>query len=77
MADSINVCLACDNNYAKHAGVVIASTLANAQPYDRLSFYILDGGIEEDNKNKILELKSINDCEINFSNTQGINLQLL
>ena len=62
----INVCLACDNNYAKYAGVVIASILVNANHDDELVFYILDGGIEQDNKEKILSLKSIKDCKINF-----------
>lgn len=64
--NTINVCVACDNNYAKYAGVVIASALANSASDDNLHFYILDGGIEEDNKSKINELKSIKDCEINF-----------
>ena len=62
----INVCLACDDNYSKYAGVVIASILANATPNDSLCFYILDGGIKNKNKEKLLELKSIKDCQINF-----------
>ena len=66
MTGTINICLACDDNYSKYAGVVIASILANANPKDRLNFYILDGGISEDNKQKIQSLKFIKDCEINF-----------
>lgn len=66
MTDKINVCLACDDNYSKYAGVVIASILANANPQDRLNIYILDGGIKEENKQKIQSLKSIKDCEISF-----------
>lgn len=62
----INICLACDNNYAKYAGVVIASVLNNSNPEDNLNIYILDGGIENDKKNEILELKSIKDCNIHF-----------
>lgn len=62
----INVCLACDDNYSKYAGVVIASALANSALKDNLCFYILDGGIKEENKAKINELKSIKNCEINF-----------
>lgn len=64
--NNINVCLACDDNYAKHAGVVIASVLSSANPADNLVFYILDGGIQEENKNKIFQLKTIKNCEINF-----------
>ena len=62
----INVCLACDDNYAKYAGVVMASILANAAKDDFLNFYILDGGIKSKNKEKLLELKSIKGCQINF-----------
>lgn len=62
----INVCLACDNNYAKYAGVVIASVLANSKDDESLNFYILDGGISENKKTEILSLKSIKDCKIEF-----------
>ena len=62
----INVCLACDDNYAKYAGVVIASILANANKSDKLSFYILDGGICDENRTKILSLENIKECQINF-----------
>ena len=63
---NINICFACDNNYAKHAGVAIASILINSNKKDKLSFYILDGGINENLKNDILLLKSIKKCNINF-----------
>ena len=66
MSECINVCLASDDNYSKYAGVVIASILANANSTDKLNFYILDGGISKENRQRILELKSIKDCEINF-----------
>ena len=64
--DRINICIACDDNYSKYAGVVIASTLANADDTDDLHFYILDGGISVENKEKINSLKSIHQCEIDF-----------
>ena len=70
MDNKINVCLACDDNYAKYAGVVIASALANSSDDERLIFYILDGGIKEEHKSDILQLKSIKDCEINFVEVQ-------
>ena len=63
---NINVCLSCDDNYAKYAGVVITSALANSAPEDKLTFYVLDGGITEENKEKILSIKSLKDCEINI-----------
>lgn len=64
--NNINVCLACDDNYAKYAGVVIASILYNADNNTSLSFYILDGGISNEHKNAILTLKSIKNCIIEF-----------
>ena len=66
MADKINICLACDDNYSKYAGVVIASILVNAKSDDDLTFYILDGGISETGKSEILSLKSIKPCDIKF-----------
>lgn len=64
--NKINICLSCDDNYAVHAGVVIASILTNATNEDNLSIYVLDGGISDIKKQQILKLKSIKDCEINF-----------
>lgn len=63
---TINVCVACDNNYAKYAGVVIASILNNADPHDKLAIFILDGGISEEHKREITSLKSIRNFELNF-----------
>ncbi len=63
----INICISCDDNYAQYASVVMASVLTNASKDDNISFYILDGGINNDKKEKILTLKkTIKDCEINF-----------
>ena len=62
----MNICISCDDKYAKYAGVVIASILINADREDDFSFYILDGGISEGAKNRILRLNSIRDFEIKF-----------
>ena len=66
MAENINVCLAFDDNYAKYAGVVIASVLANAAETDCLHFYLLDGGVSTENREKILQFKNFKNCEIDF-----------
>lgn len=66
MNKDINVCFSCDDNYSKYAGVVMTSILANAKNDDNLHFFILDGNISNQNKDKMLELKQIKDCEINF-----------
>ncbi|MBO7672018.1 glycosyltransferase family 8 protein [bacterium] len=62
----INVCLSCDDNYSTYAGVTIASILTNANPSDKLNFYILDGEISDEHKQEILSLKKIKDCNIKF-----------
>ena len=62
----INVCLSADNNYASYAGVVIASILKNSTPEESLRFYILDGGISDENRQKLKSLVSIKDCVIYF-----------
>lgn len=62
----INICLSCDDNYAKYAAVVMASALANMNEEDNVHFYILDGNISSEKKSKILELKNYKNCEIDF-----------
>jgi lipopolysaccharide biosynthesis glycosyltransferase len=62
----IPVCFSCDNKYIPHLGVTITSILKNKNEDDNLVFYVLDGGMSEKNKEKLLSLKSINDFEIKF-----------
>ncbi len=66
LMNNINVCLSCDDNYSKYAGVVISSILANANEDDNLSIYVLDGGISEEHKKQIESLKSIKDYSLEF-----------
>lgn len=56
---NINICFSSDNNYAQHIGIAIASILNNAKNNDIYNFYILDGGISEENKQKIHLLNNI------------------
>ncbi len=62
----INVGIACDENYSKYAGVVIASVLYNSKQDDTLCFYILTDGLSEKTQSEILKLKEIKNCEIKF-----------
>lgn len=66
MSDQINICLACDNNYAKYAGVVITSVLYNAENNDNYNFYIIHNGLIESWRKEILSLKNIRNCDIKF-----------
>jgi lipopolysaccharide biosynthesis glycosyltransferase len=62
----IKICLASDDNYAVHMAVTIASVLKNADDGDNLFFYILDGGISDEKKDKIAKLNKIKEFDIRY-----------
>lgn len=62
----INICLSADNNYVQHLGVTIVSILLNAKRSDELFFYILDGGITDENKTNLLNLKMVRSFSIEY-----------
>lgn len=64
--NKINICFSCDDKYAQHLAVTIASILKNKAPDDILDFCILDGGISQVNKNKIMQLSDIADFNLEF-----------
>ncbi|MDR3195486.1 MAG: glycosyltransferase family 8 protein [Endomicrobium sp.] len=67
----ISICFSCDNKYVFHLGVSITSILKNKSEDDKLIFYVLDGGISKENKEKLLALKSIADFEIKFEKIEN------
>ena len=54
--DFINICLACDDNYAQHAAALIASIIANKGEDDRLRFFILSDHLPENVKRRFREM---------------------
>ncbi|GAB1402684.1 glycosyltransferase family 8 protein [Elusimicrobiota bacterium] len=62
----IKVCYTSDDNYARHMAVSMASILKNASEEDKLFFYILDGGIADEKKDKIAKLKRIKEFDIRY-----------
>ena len=62
----IDVVLALDDNYAPQCATVMASVLLNCDATSYFRFHILDGGITDENKSKIQQLKSIRTFDINF-----------
>ncbi len=62
----IPVCFSTDDRFAQYCMVAIASLLHNANEQDNLKLYILDGGLSRKNKKRILNLKKIKGCEIQF-----------
>ncbi|MDR1195295.1 MAG: glycosyltransferase family 8 protein [Endomicrobium sp.] len=64
----INVVFGLDDNFAKHCGATIVSILDNHKmdtENDKIHFFIL-GNLSQDNKNKFLELKKIQNFEMDF-----------
>ena len=61
-----NICLCSDENYARYMGVTMASILKNAADDENIIFHIIETNISDETKNKILSLKKIKNCEINF-----------
>ena len=64
--NNIAVCLSSDNNYVQHLAAVISSILNNKDNEDFINIYILDGGIDENNKTKLLSFEKKYDCKITF-----------
>lgn len=62
----IKIAFGTDNNYVQHMGCCIASILANSKPGENLHFYILDGGVSDENKRRVECLKKIAPCEIEW-----------
>lgn len=60
----INICFAIDKNYVDYCGTAIVSILKNSNA--NFHFFILNSGLEEFDKNKILSLKKIKYFEIEF-----------
>ena len=65
----INICFSSDNNYVQHLGVAIASILVKSSIHDNYNFYIMDGGIDDKNKQKLEALKSIRNFNISYTPT--------
>lgn len=61
-----NICYSLDSNYAEQLAVSIASILKNADIDDNINIYILDGGLNKDDKNKIELLKNIKPFNIEY-----------
>lgn len=62
----INICLSTDNNYVQHCVVMMASILKNCGNDYKVRFFILDGGISEENKRNIKKLAKIKDFVISY-----------
>ncbi|MBE9233102.1 glycosyltransferase family 8 protein [Cuspidothrix issatschenkoi LEGE 03284] len=64
--EPIIVVCASDNNYAMPLAVTVRSALVNLKSQRKILLFIIDGGIKNHNKQKILQSISIDNCEIKF-----------
>ena len=62
----MDIFFASDDKFVQHLSVAIVSILKNSLPFENFNFYILDGGIKDKNKEKILNLKKIKNFNIEF-----------
>ena len=65
-AQPMEIFFTADDKYSEHLATTLASVLLNASHTDRFNFHILDSGISKKNQKKILKLKEIKPCNIDF-----------
>lgn len=70
----LNVVFASDENYAPFLTIALFSLLENNQnDFDKINIFILDDGINESNKIKILNLTKNFSCKIEFIETKKLD----
>ena len=62
---NIDIALAPDNNYAKHAACVVASVLAHNERHN-VNVWIIDGGLSNENKAKLACYDGLSNVNISF-----------
>lgn len=65
-SEFIVVVCAADNNYAMPLAVTLRSVIENLKGNCKIIFYIIDGGITDFNKQKILKSLILEKCEVEF-----------
>ena len=63
---TIDIVMAFDDVYAQHGAATIASILLNCDATSNFRFHILDGGISESKKEKLIKIKKLRDFDIKF-----------
>ena len=68
----MDICLCSDDNYAKYTGTTIVSILYNKKQDEYITFHLLDGGMSQENKDKLLSLKNIKSCDMIFYDKKNV-----
>lgn len=66
MVDDIILVVACDDNFAQHAAITLMSAYESIKSNRNIRSFILDGGISEIKKRKIVNSMKIYDVDITF-----------
>ncbi len=66
MQDTMHIVFSSDANYARYMGVTIFSILRNKSADDRITFHILDGGIAENDRSKLVSMIKNTECSVEF-----------
>ncbi len=80
--ESMNVMYLCDNNYSYIAGISILSLMDNNKDADDITIYLVEDGIENDNKQKLREMVDKYHRHIvflpkpNLKSLLGVNIEL-
>lgn len=64
--DVMYVASATDDQYAPHLGVMMTSLFEHKSPQQHVTYYIIDGGISEENKAKLVRMEKVYKCPIYF-----------
>ena len=64
--NNIAICLSSDNNYVQHLAAAISSVLKHKNDQECVCVYIIDGGISEENKEKLSFFTKNYACEISY-----------
>ena len=61
-----HICYSLDSKYAEQLAVSVTSIIKNSTEQEHINFYILDGGLTDEDKNKIEDLKRIKDFNLQY-----------
>ena len=64
--NNIAICLSSDNNYVQHLAAAISSVLKHKNDQECVCVYIIDGGISEENKEKLSFFTKNYACKISY-----------
>jgi lipopolysaccharide biosynthesis glycosyltransferase len=77
LIEPIVIVCAADDNYAMPLAVTVRSALVNLKSQRKILLFIIDGGIKNNNKQKILKSLNSENCEIQFIQKPDSWLELI